>query len=246
MGSVFLPFFMLMILLDISNIHCKKWLMALLILVGVLVFLVAASPGFLDIYYKEVRLQTANGITVLDKVYGPWHSLYLVHLAGYFASMLAFLCYAVIKKKLPDRGRAMMIILAVMVNLLVWLAEQLVKIEFEFLSISYIISGAFLLGLCLMEQECQTPAITPAAAEKSPLEPEQQALFTQGLTELTATERRLYHMYLDGFTTQQILETLNIKENTLKYHNRNLFSKLGVSSRKELRQIANSMDAAKQ
>lgn len=245
MGSVFLPFFMLMILLDISNACCKKWLVALLILVGVFVFLVAASPGFLDIYYKEVTLETVNGITVLDKVYGPWHSLYLVYLAGYFASMLAVLCYAVIKKKLPDRGRAMMIILAVTVNLLVWLAEQLVKIEFEFLSVSYIISGAFLLGLCLMEQDRQVPAAPPAAAEKAPLEPEQQAFFTQGLTELTATERRLYHMYLEGLSTHEILEALNIKENTLKYHNRNLFSKLGVSSRKELRQIANSMDCAK-
>ena len=30
----------------------------------------------------------------------------------------------------------------------------------------------------------------------------------------------------------------HIKENTLKYHNRNIYSKLGVSSRKQLLQIA--------
>lgn len=242
MGSVFLPFFMLMILLQVSNTGCKKWITALLILLGVFVFLVAASPGYLDIYYKEVTLQTANGITVLDKVYGSWHNLYLFYLVGYFSAMLATLIYSGIQRKLPSRSRAVMIILAVAVNLLVWLAEQLVKIEFEFLSVSYIISGAFLLSLCMLAQEesQQPPAPTP---QETPVPaPLPNGVFIQGLAELTATERRLYNLYLDGRTTQQILEEMNIKENTLKYHNRNLYSKLGVSSRKELRQIASILE----
>ena len=33
------------------------------------------------------------------------------------------------------------------------------------------------------------------------------------------------------------MEMLNIKETTLKYHNRHIYSKLGVSSRKELLEI---------
>ncbi len=33
------------------------------------------------------------------------------------------------------------------------------------------------------------------------------------------------------------MENLNIKESTLKYHSRNLYGKLGVSSRKELLEI---------
>ena len=238
MGSVFLPFFMVMILLQVSNIGCKKWIVGLLIFLGVFVFLVAASPGYLDIYYQEVTLQSSNGITVLNKVYGPWHSLYLFYLVGYFSAMLALLFYAGLKKKLQSRSRAVMIILAVAVNLLVWLAEQLIKIEFEFLSVSYIISGAFLLGLCMITQEEAAQLAPVSVQETTAPDPVRKEVFTQGLAELTATERKLYHMYLDGLTTQQILEELNIKENTLKYHNRNLYSKLGVSSRKELRQIA--------
>ena len=152
--------------------------------------------------------------------------------------MLALLFYAGLKKKLQSRSRAVMIILAVAVNLLVWLAEQLIKIVFEFLSVSYIISGAFLLGLCMITQEEAAQLAPVSVQETTAPDPVRKEVFTQGLAELTATERKLYHMYLDGLTTQQILEELNIKENTLKYHNRNLYSKLGVSSRKELRQIA--------
>ena len=38
-------------------------------------------------------------------------------------------------------------------------------------------------------------------------------------------------------TSKEIMASLNIKENTLKYHNRNLYGKLCVSSRKELLEI---------
>ena len=36
---------------------------------------------------------------------------------------------------------------------------------------------------------------------------------------------------------KEIMANMNIKETTLKYHNRNLYGKLGVASRKELLEI---------
>ena len=56
--------------------------------------------------------------------------------------------------------------------------------------------------------------------------------FEKQLETLTVTEKSIYKMYVDKKTTKEIMSTLNIKENTLKYHNKNLYSKLGVSSRK--------------
>ena len=38
-------------------------------------------------------------------------------------------------------------------------------------------------------------------------------------------------------STKDIMIELNIKENTLKFHNKNLYSKLGVSSRKQLLEV---------
>ncbi len=37
------------------------------------------------------------------------------------------------------------------------------------------------------------------------------------------------------------MTALNIKENTLKYHNKNLYSKLGVCSRKQLILLARAI-----
>jgi len=51
---------------------------------------------------------------------------------------------------------------------------------------------------------------------------------------LTAKEREIFDLYKDGKTAREIQSRMNINENTLKYHNRNLYTKLGVSSRKQL------------
>lgn len=244
LGSVFLPPAMLMTILKVSHLRYKKWVPTLLVGISLFVFLVAASPGYLDIYYKEVYLQTLNGITVLEKVYGPWHVLYLVFLLVYFAVMVAAIIHAAFKKTVPSHIQAVFLAAAVVVNIGVWFLEQLVKINFEFLSVSYIISEIFLLGLYLLIQDSEKMFGVPTPEEQATENKltkemlEQQEIFTQGLKTLTPTERAIYDLYLNGKSTKEILETLNIKENTLKFHNKNLYGKLGVSSRKALIEIA--------
>ena len=256
LGSVLLPFSMCMIILNVSHIGYWKHLPYLLLTIGAVVFLIAASPGYLDVYYQEVTLVQINGASVLNKVYGPLHGVYLVYLLGYFSAMVSFIFYATMKGKIDSLAYAVLLAIAVFVNIGVWLIEQLVRIEFEFLSISYIISESFLLGLNLLISEIERsrgqptqqsiaayPTESTAAPEEQPpaLVPPQPAvdqrqldLFAAGLAELTQKEQSILECYVSGMTTAQTLEALAIKENTLKYHNKNLYSKLGVSSRKQL------------
>lgn len=62
--------------------------------------------------------------------------------------------------------------------------------------------------------------------------------FRNGLQDLTPTERKIFNLYFDGKSAKEILELLQIKENTLKFHNKGIYSKLGVNSRKQLLQYA--------
>lgn len=78
---------------------------------------------------------------------------------------------------------------------------------------------------------------------KKDISPEEYELFLQNLSQLTSTEQRIFELYLEGKTTEEILSIQQIKENTLKYHNRNIYSKLGVTSRKQLLQYATIMQS---
>lgn len=238
LGSVFLPLCMLMSVLRLSDIKHKKYLVYILFTLGFLVFLIAASPGYSDVYYKSVSLAEFNGVSYLEKEYGQLHIVYLFYLLSYFISMIAVMMYAKAKNKLKDTVRAVFLIIAVFINIAVWFLEQLVHIEFELLSFSYIISEAFLLGLALLIQqnEKHIEAILKENIQKeNPTVTEDEInYFENGIKSLTKTEKIIFDYYILGCSTKEIREKINITENTLKYHNKNIYGKLGVSSRKQL------------
>lgn len=240
LGSVFLPLSMLMIIMNICRIQYPKWLPRVLVGISILVFLIAASPGILDLYYKEVTIEQVRGITVLNKVYGPLHPIYLFYLLGYFCAMLFAIFFAVIKRKVETPSYAVILASAVFVNICVWLAEKFVRVDFELLSVSYIITAVFLLGLnYLVAENAKHTAISSDTTAQSahPIDPalqEKLTFFSASVCNLTRRETEIFQCYVKGMTTQEILGCLNIKENTLKFHNKNIYEKLGVTSRRQL------------
>ncbi len=130
LGSVFLPLAMLMIMVNVCRLQYPRILPCCLSIISMVVFFIAASPGYLDIYYKSV--QTTD-------------------IAKY------------------------------------------------------------------------------------------QAL----LRTLTPTERMIFDHYHEGHTSKEIMQFMNIKENTLKYHNKNIYNKLGISSRKQLLAMAEMLTQEK-
>lgn len=257
LGSVFLPLAMLMIILNVTNTRCNRWVPISLFVLSVLMFMIAASPGVLPIYYKEVSIAIVDGVSTLVKVYGPLHSLYLFYLLGYFAAMVTVILRASLKKSIDTTSHAVVLVIAVFVNIGVWLIEQLTDIDFEFLSISYIISELFLLGVHLVmneinhlrdlvrikEEALHATEVMQEPKQQSNISTEERTCFIDGLETLTPTEKLIFEAYINGTSTKDIMSALNIKENTLKFHNKNIYSKLGVSSRKRLLEVHRAIKA---
>ncbi len=81
--------------------------------------------------------------------------------------------------------------------------------------------------------------ITHLTEERLPQVSEEEfELFLQCLCLLTPKEREIFDLYLEGKKAKEIMEFACINQNTLKYHNKNIYSKLGVSSRKQLLEYA--------
>ena len=87
----------------------------------------------------------------------------------------------------------------------------------------------------MLENPLESETVNPARLE----------MFVEGLDKLTPTERAIYDAYVARVTSKEIMASLNITENTLKYHNKNLYGKLCVSSRKELVEIYKQVKAVK-
>lgn len=77
-----------------------------------------------------------------------------------------------------------------------------------------------------------------AYSRKTEIDPYNYQQFLDGIKTLTPKERKIFEYYVSGMTLQEILAAEGIKESTLRYHNRNLYSKLGVNSLKQMLRFA--------
>lgn len=240
LGCVFLPLFLLMTIVKVCNLTCKKGWRVVLIGISLVIFFITASQGYLDWYYKEVSFQRVDGVSKLQKIYGPLHQVYYIYLFVYFALMIGVICHAIRRKKIATYKHAGLLVVVALLNIVIWLVEQLVRWEFEFLSISYIVSELLLLLLYGMIQDYELLMEQKSARQQEEPEKEKNIYPVPELTDwpelalLSNREKDVLQKMLEDKKRKDIAEELFITENTVKKHISNIFAKLEVSNRHEL------------
>lgn len=77
-----------------------------------------------------------------------------------------------------------------------------------------------------------------AYSRRDEIDPEDYQHFLAGIKQLTPTEHKVLGFYMDGKTLKDIIEITGLKESTIRFHNRNIYAKLGVNSLKQLLRYA--------
>lgn len=77
-----------------------------------------------------------------------------------------------------------------------------------------------------------------AYSRMTEVDPTDYRNFLAGIGTLTAKERQVFDYYLEGKTVKEIVVLAGVKESTVRYHNQNIYSKLGVNSLKQLLRYA--------
>lgn len=249
-GGAFSMLVMLLVIYDVCQIRRPQWLIWCLTGISVTFFALAASGDWLGLYYRSVSLEIVNGTTYLVKEYGPLHGLYALYLAGYVANMLLCITFAAKSKRLSSPKYTAFLFVTVLLNVGVWLVEQDIKEEFEFLSVSYVITAVLL--LLIYDMLCDYGIIRPETGVLSvqmltqlntcqmnpgALPPGMEDMF-RGFAEkakiLTPAERRILNYYIDGHDMAEIPDLAFISIHTVKKHNRSIYQKLEIASRDEL------------
>lgn len=249
-GGAFSMLVMLLIIYDVCQMRKRPWLTWLLIGISVAFFALAASGDWLGLYYRSVSLKTVNGTTHMIKQYGPLHGLFALYLAGYIVLMLLCIGYAAKTKRLSSPKYTTFLLVTVLLNVGVWLVEQALDEEFEFLCVSYIVTEIML--LLIYNMLCDYGIIRPeigvlsvqmltrlntrqvdSGALPSGME-DMFRSFAEKAQALTAAERRILNYYIDGHDIAEIPDLAYISIHTVKKHNRSIYQKLDIASRDEL------------
>ena len=250
LGASYSMLVMLLIIMDVCQVPRRKWLGRFLFGISTAAFLLAASGDLFGLYYEAAAIETVNGTTRLVKDYGPLHILYPVYLLSYFVMMVAVILQSAKKGKLVSPKYAVFLAAVALCNLMVWTVEQFIDVDFEFLSVSYIVTEVMLLLIysllrdygiaqpggtliCVqMLTQLNTQRITPGT-----LPPGIEDLFqtfAEKVKTISSTERRILNYYIEGYETADIPDLAFISIHTVKKHNRSIYQKLEVASRDEL------------
>lgn len=73
-----------------------------------------------------------------------------------------------------------------------------------------------------------------AYSRKNEIDPDDYENFKIGFKLLTKREKEILHLYMEGKSVKEIMDETDLKESTVRFHNRNIYSKLGVHSLKQL------------
>ena len=250
LGAAYSVLVMLLIIMDVCQVPRRKWLGRILFGISTAAFLLAASGDWLGLYYEVVSIEIVNGVTRLVKNYGPLHALYPAYLLSYFVMMVGVIIHAAKKEKLASPKYAAFLVAVALCNLIVWGIEQFIDVDFEFLSVSYIVTEVMLLLIYGMLRDygivqpngalVSVQMLTRLHTQQIPagqLPPDMDQLFRSFVEKaktLSSAERRILQYYIDGYETADIPDLAFISIHTVKKHNRSIYQKLEVSSRDEL------------
>ena len=249
-GGAFSILVMLLIIYDVCRMPKYPWLRWLLTGISIAAFALAASGDWLGLYYRSVSLEKINGMTHLVKDYGPLHILYGLYLLSYMLMMVGIVLYALKTKRLDSPKYTLVLLVAVLLNLGVWLVEQLIDVGFEFLSVSYIVTAVLL--LLIYGMLCDYGIVQPSGSlvsvqlltqlntrqvnpgELPPNMEEMFCRFAEKVRTLSSAERRILNCYIAGHEIAELPDLVFVSINTVKKHNRSIYQKLAVASRDEL------------
>lgn len=254
LGNIFLPFSILMMIMNLSRFSYPKWIPRILIILNLIMLFIVSSGGILPIYYKNVSFEIINGAGVLIKEYGPLHILYKVFLFAYFAAMIIIIIYTAIKKTVVSVKHSVFLAFVVIGNITIWLIENTIKAGFEFMSISYIVTEGLILFLYGILQDYGLADTEILSLNSDTLQKENIKVNTvvsntkyfdinqidnifekwNDINCLSRREKEVLRLILQNKKRKDIAEELFVTESTIKKHTSSIFRKLNINNRSEL------------
>ena len=256
LGNIFLPFSVLMMIMNLSRFTYPKCLPGILIGINMIMLFIASSGGWLLIYYKNVSFEIINGVGTLVKDYGPLHKLYKVFLFAYFSAMIAIIIYTAVKKTVVSIKHSVFLAFVVIGNIAIWLIENAIKAGFEFMSISYIITEGLILFLYGILQDYGLADTQGISAESVATKTETAQTvsneqianikyFEQNqidvifenwdeIRSLSQREKEVLKLIMQNKKRKDIADELFVTESTIKKHTSSIFKKLNINNRSEL------------
>lgn len=136
-GCVFLPVFYFFLVMEICHFELLKYIKIILVLCQWCIFGFVCTIGRNELFYKSVEMRKIAGMVVLDKIYGPFHTVAIGSMYLYLLLSFAVVIYALAKKKSVERKNVITLLTLMTIAIGVYVVQKLVSIEYNIIPLAY-------------------------------------------------------------------------------------------------------------
>ncbi|MBO4704638.1 MAG: HD domain-containing protein [Spirochaetaceae bacterium] len=145
LGSSYLILFILFAIFELCNLNLKRWVRFAFIFITTVFFGTTLMIGKNTLFYRGIDVQQVGNQFRIIKQYGPFHTLYYLHIAVYLVISIIVTIYSVKHRKDVSNRILAMLMFCEASTIVLFFGGRLISNTLELLPISYIIDEILLL-----------------------------------------------------------------------------------------------------
>lgn len=144
-GGSYLLLFIMFAIFNMCDLKLKKPLRFTLLLVTTAIFLPVLTIGNGTFFYREIQGTLLNGKLVLQKVYGPGHTIYYIMLVTYVIISCSVILYSQKKKRDVSTRTIRYLLAGELTTVFIFFVVKIFKLNIDLTPLGYIIDDFFIL-----------------------------------------------------------------------------------------------------
>ncbi len=137
-GGSFLPYFIMMNVLNLCKIHVPRKVRRLVFLFSMLLYCAVLTIGRRPYFYKEISFEIIEGAGVLHRTYGVLHQLYFAVISLFFALSTFAIIYAYFARKPVSRRTVILLFIPDVVSMLTYFIGKQLTDRFDLIPAAYV------------------------------------------------------------------------------------------------------------
>ncbi len=140
LGGSFLQYIIMLSVFNLCQIDISRWIRTVLFVFCVLLYASVLSIGYSDLFYKDMSFRIENGLGLLERSYGPAHSVFYVFIIVFFVISIAAIVFTYLTSRQVPRKVVLLLLVPEVVCILSYILEKVLDLPVELIPAAYLIA----------------------------------------------------------------------------------------------------------
>lgn len=140
LGGAFLQYFIMLSVFNLCQIRVPKWFKTALFALSAVLYGSVLSIGYSDLFYRDMSFSREGGAAVLERSYGPMHTVFFIVVFAYFLISFAVALFTYLSSRQVPRTIVGLLLVPVLVCIMSYIVEKALDLQVELVPVGYLIA----------------------------------------------------------------------------------------------------------